>query len=111
LAAIARIYLHLHVTATAAESQALSTYLVDGVGRVDFTRDADASHQLVSLASLVGKWVRDTWTARVIAHHQLASPNAPVASGYHDPVTQDFVRKTAQARRLTLFPDGCFRRD
>ncbi len=45
--------------AVAAEGRAISEYSVPGVGRIAFVRDADDKHLLVSMASLVGKWVRD----------------------------------------------------
>src|SRR5439155_11768657 len=44
---------------TLVEGRARSEYLVPGVGRLAFVRDADESHLIVGLASLVGKWARD----------------------------------------------------
>ena len=34
----------------------------------------------------------------------------PNASGYHDPVTTQFVARTALARKRVQFPDDCFER-
>jgi ribonuclease HII len=81
-----------------------------GVGRVAFVRDADEQHLLVCLASLVGKYVRDLLTARVVRHHGRELPHLPLVSGYHDPVTARFVEDTADSRRATDFPMDCFER-
>ena len=48
----------------AEEGRARSEYAVPGLGRIAFVRDADDSHLLVCMASLVGKWVRDVLMAR-----------------------------------------------
>jgi ribonuclease HII len=92
------------------ESKARSAYRFPELGDVAFVRDADASDGLVSLASIVGKWVRDRMTARVVMHHQRFAADAPDCSGYHDPVTQQFVKKTALTRKHRAFPDDCFAR-
>ncbi len=42
----------------------------------------------VSMASLVGKWVRDLLMARVVRYHRADDPGLPATpAGYHDPVT------------------------
>ncbi len=77
-------------------------------------RDADASNLLVSLASLVGKWVRDTFTRRVVAyhtHHSDFPTGAPThVSGYHDPRTKAFVEATRLVRRRQNIEALCFER-
>ncbi len=97
--------------ATIEEGRARSEYLLPGLGRIAFVRDADATHVLVSLASLVGKWVRDLLTRRVIRYHRAHDPTLPEASGYHDPITHRFVAASALARRARGVPDDCFERD
>jgi hypothetical protein len=96
------------------ESKSRSAYTFPGLGTVAFVQDADASDGLVSLASLVGKWVRDKWTARIVRHHaqnaETEGISLPHASGYHDPVTQAFVRGSARIRTREDFPDACFAR-
>src|SRR5262249_35255343 len=54
--------LHLALT----EGRAESVYKMPGVGTIAFVRDADASNMLVSMASLVGKWVRDALMSRIV---------------------------------------------
>jgi hypothetical protein len=73
-------------------------------------RDADASDPLVMLASLVGKWVRELFMSR-IARHYPSKADDPRPSGYHDPVTDRFVRATALLRKKREIPARCFERD
>lgn len=99
-------YLHTALV----EGRARSDYLVPGVGRLAFVRDADASHLVVGLASLVGKWVRDQLMRRVVRWHRVHHPELPDASGYHDPVTTRFVEATALLRKKQRLEEACFER-
>jgi hypothetical protein len=92
------------------EGPARSEYHLPGVGRLAFIRDADASHLLVGLASLVGKWARDHLMRRVIRWHRAHDPALPDASGYHDPVTKRFVDATALIRKTQRLEGACFER-
>lgn len=96
--------------AVAVEGRARSEYAIPGVGRLAFVRDADEKHLLVSMASLVGKWVRDLLMARVVRYHRAEQPELPDASGYHDPVTARFVDATRLSRKARAVPDACFER-
>ncbi len=96
--------------AIAEEGRARSEYFVPGVGRLAFVRDADAKHLLVCMASLVGKWVRDLLMARIVRYHRAELPDAPDASGYHDPVTSRFISATRLSRKSRGLPDECFER-
>jgi ribonuclease HII len=96
--------------AVAAEGRARSEYVVPGLGRIAFVRDADQSHLLVCMASLVGKWVRDTLMTRIVRYHRTDDPALPDASGYHDPVTTRFIEATRLTRRERALPDECFER-
>ena len=98
----------LHVTLE--EGRKRSEYLFPGLGHVAFLRDADASHLVVAMASLVGKWLRDVLMARVIRYHRDGNDSLPEASGYHDPVTARFVDGSALARKKRALPDECFER-
>jgi len=91
------------------EGRARSEYAFPTLGRIAFVRDADASHALVSLASLVGKWARDLFMQRIVRHHRRFG-ELPDASGYHDPVTARFVERSLLARKERAFPDACFER-
>ncbi|MEO8874430.1 MAG: hypothetical protein ABI461_02490 [Polyangiaceae bacterium] len=92
------------------EGRARSEYHFPDVGRIAFVRDADASHLLVSMASLVGKWAREVLMARIVRHYQAHDPTLPQASGYHDPVTARFVSATHLIRKQRALPDDCFER-
>jgi len=96
--------------AVVCEGRARSEYALPGLGRMAFVRDADARHLVVCLASLVGKYVRDLWTARVVRHHKRTLPHLPMVSGYHDPVTTRFIADTAETREAARFPAECFER-
>jgi len=96
--------------AVVSEGRARSEYALPGLGRIAFVRDADDRHLLVSMASLVGKWVRDLLMARIVRYHRIADPELPEASGYHDPVTTNFIELTRLARSARAVPDDCFAR-
>jgi ribonuclease HII len=96
--------------AVVAEGRARSEYTFPGVGRIAFVRDADAKHLLVCMASLVGKWVRDTLMTRIVRYHRAQDPSLPDASGYHDPVTTRFIEATRLTRKKHALPDDCFER-
>lgn len=100
----------LHTTIV--EGRAWSEYRLPGVGHLAFVRDADESHLIVGLASLVGKWVRDHLMRRVVRWHQHRLPAAdiPEASGYHDPITTRFVKATALVRKKHKVTESCFER-
>lgn len=93
------------------ETRPRSSYSFPGLGTLSFVMDADASHTLVALASLVGKWIRDTFMRRILRHHQgMTADVLPSASGYYDPLTAQFVDRTLLARKRMQFPDDCFER-
>jgi ribonuclease HII len=94
---------------TIAESAERSAYHFPGVGTIAFVRDADASHLLVAVASLVGKWVRELLMARIVRYYGTDGASHR-ASGYHDPVTARFVEATADARLSLRVFDDCFER-
>jgi ribonuclease HII len=92
------------------EGRKRSEYSIPGLGRIAFVRDADDSHMLVGMASLVGKWVRDLLMARVVRYHRRSHPDLPDASGYHDKITTRFIAATRLTRARTNLPDDCFTR-
>lgn len=95
---------------TLCEGRARSDYHVPGVGRLAFLRDADESHLIVGLASLVGKWMRDHLMRRVIHYHRAHIPDLPDASGYHDPVTTKFILASELVRKKQRVEASCFER-
>jgi ribonuclease HII len=99
------------------EGRARSEYHVPGVGRLAFVRDGDDTHLIIGLASLVGKWARDHLMRRVVRYHRVHAAPArngagalPEASGYHDPVTTQFIRATALTRKTRRIDTTCFER-
>jgi ribonuclease HII len=99
-------YLH----STLVEGRARSEYLVPGVGRLAFVRDGDDTHLIIGLASLVGKWARDHLMRRVVSYHRAHEAGLPNASGYHDPVTTEFIRASAVVRKNRRVEPTCFER-
>ena len=92
------------------EGKARSEYRIPNVGNVAFVRDADASHLIVGMASLVGKWAREVIMARIVRHYRKHVDDLPQASGYHDPVTTEFVQATRLVRKRSNLPSDCFER-
>lgn len=99
---------HLHTVLC--EGRARSEYQLPGVGRLAFLRDADDTHLIVGLASLVGKWARDHLMRRVVRWHRAHVPDAPDASGYHDPVSSRFIEATSLVRKKLRVDPRCFER-
>jgi ribonuclease HII len=102
------------------EGRARSGYRFPGLGEIHFVRDADAADPLVSLSSLIGKYVRELFMSRIGQHYEPRTAltadgtdeNAERRpSGYHDPVTAGFVLRSALLRRKRKIPDHCFERE
>ncbi|MEO8906011.1 MAG: hypothetical protein ABI488_25915 [Polyangiaceae bacterium] len=94
------------------EGRARSGYRFPGLGEIHFVRDADAADPLVSLASLVGKYVRELFMSRIGSHYaEVDSDDDKRPSGYHDPVTAGFVVRSEALRRHRNIPDHCFERE
>jgi ribonuclease HII len=92
------------------ERRAASRYYFPGVGEIGFVMDADDGDVLVSLASLVGKYVREALMGKIVAYYRDGGLPVPAASGYHDPVTATFVDATALHRKQRGIEDDCFER-
>jgi ribonuclease HII len=92
------------------EDKSHSAYFFPGVGELHFVEDADASDLLVSLSSLVGKYLREVLMERVGAFYRREDPSLAVVSGYHDKVTQGFVAATRLTRTKQRIDDDCFLR-
>jgi ribonuclease HII len=96
------------------ESRARSEYQVPGVGRLAFVRDGDDTHLIIGLASLVGKWARDHLMRRVVRYHRTHAAHGAKdlveASGYHDPVTTQFILASALTRKQRRIEPTCFER-
>ena len=104
-------YLHTMMV----ESRARSEYQVPGVGRLAFVRDGDDTHLIIGLASLVGKWARDHLMRRVVRYHRThgaarGGKELAEASGYHDPVTTQFILASTLTRKERRIEPTCFER-
>ncbi len=99
-----------HLRTVLQEERSRSAYHFPGVGELHFVEDADASDMLVSMASLVGKYLREALMDRVGRHYRALDATLPVVSGYHDPVTTKFVAATKLLRKKRKVDDDCFLR-
>jgi ribonuclease HII len=99
---------------TLSQERSRSSYQIGATGQIDFVQDADAQFPLVSLASLIGKWVRDTFMSRISYFHEdidrTTGVRNPAVSGYHDPRTAAFATRTEKLRVANDFPNDCFER-
>jgi ribonuclease HII len=87
-----------------------SVYEFAQLGRVTFEQDADAKNALVMIASLVGKYVRELFMARIARRYANSADVKRPPSGYHDPVTNQFVEATVTQRKSQRVPFDCFER-
>lgn len=92
------------------QSDRRSAYRLPRLGEIEFTVDADRTHPPVALASIVGKLLREGFMERMNAFYEVRVEGLRRASGYHDPVTAEFVERIANARREASVPDRCFER-
>lgn len=87
-----------------------SAYWFPGVGELRFVMDADDSDMLVSIASLIGKYLREILMAKIVEHYRAHKPELKDASGYHDNITDGFVEATRLLRKKLKVHDDCFER-
>jgi ribonuclease HII len=87
-----------------------SAYTIDGVGRIAFELDADQYHLPVSLASMVGKYLRELLMERQNQYYLERDPLLRRVSGYHDPVTREFVEQSLAMRHELGISNDCFER-
>ncbi|HNS98624.1 MAG TPA: hypothetical protein PLJ27_20815 [Polyangiaceae bacterium] len=92
------------------EQRSESAYRLAGIGTIRFLQDAEEKDPLVSIASLVGKWVREMLMNRIVRFYRQHDDTLPDASGYHDPVTNAFVRNSQALRQRLGIPQDCFLR-
>lgn len=93
------------------EGQAQSHYRFADLGEIRFVRDADSIDPLVMLASLIGKYLRELLMGRISHFYSNALHDPDLhPSGYHDPVTADFVNRTLPIRRRLKIAQDCFER-
>lgn len=95
---------------TLKETRAESSYRFPNLGDLSFKQDADASDQLVGIASIVGKYLREILMGSIVSHYQGLVVDLATASGYHDPITARFVEATALVRKRRRVPTTCFER-
>ncbi len=100
--------MNLSVDAVIRESREVSTYRVGGIGEISFIRDGDSIHLPISVASMVGKYLRELAMERL---NTTLGWNAEMrASGYRDRITSKFVEQTVDIRRDARLSSSCFTR-
>lgn len=98
-----------HLFTVVEQQRQRSSYEFANLGRISFEQDADANDALVMIASLIGKYVRELFMARIARHYEAAADDVR-PSGYHDPVTGRFIEATAILRKTRRVPFDCFER-
>ena len=100
--------MNLSVDEVIRESRKVSTYRVGGIGEISFIRDGDSIHLPISVASMVGKYLRELAMERI---NNTLGWNAKMrASGYRDKITARFVEQTVDTRRDEGLSSSCFTR-
>ncbi len=102
-------YLKKHRVTRASEGTD-SFYELDGLGRIEFVKDGDSLHLPVALASVFGKLVREIFMESLNGYFGVFEKNLPRVSGYNDPLTREFIEKTAAIRKEQGVPENCFLR-
>jgi ribonuclease HII len=92
------------------EGRGRCAYRVPSLGEVAFEVAADDRHLPVALASMVGKYLREVAMERQNRFYARELPDAPRASGYHDPVTRRFILASTGVRARLGVLDRCFER-
>jgi ribonuclease HII len=105
-----KYFRHLIGYTVEAEARARSSYKIAGMGRVTFEVDADANHLPVSLASMVGKYLREVQMERQNRFYLQLDPSLKRVSGYRDKNTAAFVAATTALRQKLAIADNCFER-
>ncbi len=100
--------MNLSVDAVIRESREVSTYRVGGIGEVSFIRDGDSIHLPISVASMVGKYLRELAMERL--NTTLGWTAEMRASGYRDGITARFVEETVDIQRDAGLASSCFTR-
>ncbi len=92
------------------ESRDESRYVLEGFGELRFVKGGDSLHFPIALSSVFGKYVREIFVRRTNRFFMSRIPGLEEASGYHDPATAEFVRKTEALRGELGIPPSCFER-
>lgn len=87
-----------------------SSYKFKNFGEIKFIRNGDALHSPIALSSIFGKLVREIFLVKMNRFFRALSPSLPIASGYNDPVTSEFIKRTKRLRTKLKIPDDCFLR-
>jgi hypothetical protein len=92
------------------ESREASTYALEELGTMSFVLDADDSDPLVSMSSLVGKYVREIVMQAIHLWAERRVPGLRRPSGYRDPVTRAFVEEMSGTFEREGVPPDCITR-
>lgn len=95
---------------TLRREKGLLEYAVDDRFTMRFEIDADASHLPVALASMLGKYTRELINHRTMEFYRRRDPRLPLASGYHDRITTEFIAGAQPIRESEGVDLACFLR-
>lgn len=95
---------------TLRRERGLLEYEVKGQFLMRFEIGADASHLPVALASMLGKYTRELINYRMLEFYRKRDPRLPLASGYHDRITTEFIERAQPIRKSEGVELACFLR-
>ncbi len=79
--------------------------------RISFLQNGEEKEFLIALSSLCGKYIREIFMARINNFFQNYNPGLKAVSGYRDPLTKDFIKKTISLRKRLKINEECFLRN
>jgi len=87
-----------------------SIYSLKNIGKVCFVKEGDKKHFPIALSSIFGKYIREIFMERMNYFFTSQIQNLKPASGYHDRITEEYKKKTANLRDALNIPNKCFLR-
>ncbi len=92
------------------KAKGIRAYRTPGGHQISFEVDADALHPPVSIASIVGKYVRELWMEQQNRFYINGDPLLERVSGYNDPKTSGFIASSVALRHRLQIAESCFLR-
>jgi len=87
-----------------------SIYSLEDIGRICFIKEGDKKHFPIALSSIFGKYIREVFMERINYFFTSRIRNLRPASGYHDRITEEYKKRTANLRDALNIPERCFLR-
>jgi len=96
------------------ESGEVSSYelnLKNKRANISFLQNGEEKEFPVALSSLFGKYTREIFIKRINRFFQNYNPELKSVSGYRDPLTKEFIKRTENLREELKINENCFLRE